>query len=216
MWKYNETNNLPGDSLYHSADELYHYGVLGMRWRHRKGGYGSLGANISGRIRYSQYKSTNQRISSDSKALNKMNKDYAWMKKNNADIKKSGSKIGNSRLLSGIRQHRMNQLKKKIGITKDSLNEDRQIVKELTKYESDARKKLANKTNAKKELDKAKSNYKAANKQYSKDFNKSSTLYGAWGPGNKERHEKTYNSALAANKAHEAYKKAKAKYKKYK
>lgn len=35
MWKYNETNNLPGDSIYHSADELYHYGVLGMRWGHR-------------------------------------------------------------------------------------------------------------------------------------------------------------------------------------
>lgn len=34
MWKYNETNNLPGDSIYHSADELYHYGVLGMRWGH--------------------------------------------------------------------------------------------------------------------------------------------------------------------------------------
>lgn len=36
MWKYNETNNLPGNSLYHSADELYHYGVLGMRWGHHK------------------------------------------------------------------------------------------------------------------------------------------------------------------------------------
>lgn len=36
MWKYNNTNNLYGDSLYHSADELYHYGVLGMRWGHRK------------------------------------------------------------------------------------------------------------------------------------------------------------------------------------
>ena len=36
MWKYNETSNLPGNSLYHSADELYHYGVLGMRWGHHK------------------------------------------------------------------------------------------------------------------------------------------------------------------------------------
>lgn len=36
MWQYNKTNNLPGDSIYHSADELYHYGVLGMRWGHRK------------------------------------------------------------------------------------------------------------------------------------------------------------------------------------
>ena len=36
MWKYNETSNLPGDSIYHSADELYHYGVLGMKWGHHK------------------------------------------------------------------------------------------------------------------------------------------------------------------------------------
>ena len=34
MWKYNQTDNLPGDSLYYSANELYHYGILGMRWGH--------------------------------------------------------------------------------------------------------------------------------------------------------------------------------------
>ena len=36
MWKYNETGYLPGNSIYHSSDELYHYGVLGMRWHNRK------------------------------------------------------------------------------------------------------------------------------------------------------------------------------------
>ena len=36
MWKFNKTDNLPGNSLYHSADELYHYGVLGMKWKHHK------------------------------------------------------------------------------------------------------------------------------------------------------------------------------------
>ena len=36
MWKYNETSNLPGNSIYHSADELYHHGVLGMRCAHSR------------------------------------------------------------------------------------------------------------------------------------------------------------------------------------
>lgn len=110
----------------------------------------------------------------------------------------------------------MNKLKKNIKLTKDSIKEDHQIVKELKKYEDTARKKVANKIAAKKILDEAKARYKEANKQYSKDFNKSSTLLGAWGPGNKERHHKAYESAIAANKAQSAYKKAKANYKKYK
>lgn len=217
MWKYNETDNLPGDSIYHSADELYHYGVLGMKWRHHKAryDYGSLGANISGRIRNGQLRNAKNRIRSDGKDLRSMTKNYEWMKKNHAEIKKSGSIIGNSRLLTSIRQHRMNKLKRKIGITKDSIKEDHQIVKELNKYESNARKKAQNKAAAKKILTEAKARYKSANKQYSKDFNKSSTLLGAWGPGNKERHKQAYNSLVAANKAKKAYKKAKANYKKY-
>lgn len=124
-----------------------------------------------------------------------MNSNYEWMKKNHADIKKSGSKIGNSKLLSSIREHRMNQLKKKMKITKASVKEDHQIVKELNGYEKAALKKAKGKETAKLALQKAKANYKEANKQYSKDFNKSSTLYGAWGPGNKERHHKSYESA---------------------
>jgi hypothetical protein len=59
MWKYNETDNLPGNSLYHSADELYHYGILGMRWRHRK----SQINKINNKKRYSK-RPTNKQIDS--------------------------------------------------------------------------------------------------------------------------------------------------------
>ena len=55
----------------------------------------------------------------------------------------------------------------------------------------------------------AKDNYVNAKKQYGRNMAKSSTLYGAWGPGNKERHERTYKSAVKATKAENAYKQAK-------
>lgn len=224
MWKYNETNNLPGGSIYHSADELYHYGVLGMKWRHHKAryDYGSLGANISGRIRNGQLRNAKNRIRSDSKDLQSMTKNYEWMKKNQAEIKKSGSRIGNSRLLTSIRQHRMNKLKRKIGITKDSIKEDHQIVKELNKYESNARKKAQNKAAAKKILAEAKVRYKSANKDYNKAYNN----YAYHGPligitkKGRETNSKNFKnlerSAKNVNKARSNYKKAKSNYKKYK
>ena len=67
MWKYNETDNLPGNSLYHSADELYHYGVLGMRWGRRK--------SVSNTQKLHKYKRLEKRIKENRETDRKIRKE---------------------------------------------------------------------------------------------------------------------------------------------
>ena len=81
MWKYNETSNLPGDSLYHSADELYHYGILGMRWGHRKSKINTMNKELK-RYRKLEKEEKKKRI------LNKIESER--YKKANTKIKKLG------------------------------------------------------------------------------------------------------------------------------
>ena len=81
MWKYNETSNLPGDSMYHSADELYHYGVLGMRWGHRKSKINTMNKELK-RYRKLEKEEKKKRI------LNKIESER--YKKANTKIKKLG------------------------------------------------------------------------------------------------------------------------------
>ena len=81
MWKYNETSNLPGDSIYHSADELYHYGILGMRWGHRKSKINTMNKELK-RYRKLEKEEKKKRI------LNKIESER--YKKANTRIKKLG------------------------------------------------------------------------------------------------------------------------------
>ena len=81
MWKYNETDNLPGDSIYHSADELYHYGILGMRWGHRKSKINTMNKELK---RY-------RKLEKEEKKKQKLNKiESERYKKANTGIKKFG------------------------------------------------------------------------------------------------------------------------------
>ena len=83
MWKYNETDNLPGDSIYHSADELYHYGILGMKWGRHKVRAVERKADRQYRR---EYKSDKWLAKQNQKDVNKQ----AYVKKVDAKVNKYG------------------------------------------------------------------------------------------------------------------------------
>lgn len=208
---------------YQNTDELYHYGVIGMKWGHRKS-YGSLGANLAARIRSRQLKSAKSRISGDSKSVNQMNREYKELQaiKKHANSK-NGSRLAKSRVATAIRNYQMNSLKKKIKTTNASIKEDHQIIKELNNYENAALKRAQNISRTKAAMQKAKAQFKADKKEYSKAYNKYAKPYNNLGIlANVTKKQKARNKANAddmLNKAEKViasrknYKKAKYAYK---
>lgn len=170
-------------------NELQHYGIPGMRWGRRKA---------------RPMTAYEARVAKAKAAYKAANKQY------NRDFSKAYDR--SIAAYSPFKKHRQAN-EERWGAAYDSAAKLKQAKKDYKQAKKDAKAdKKRRVEKGKAAIAKAKANYKAAYKQYSKDFNKSSTLLGAWGPGNKERHQKTYESALAANKALKAYKAAKKKY----
>lgn len=208
MWKYKQTDNLPGDSLYHSADELYHYGVLGMRWRHKKAQWQAI------RDAKRAYKQRNANIQNKYfKSMENIEKGY-----------KRGQMLSKKDEARELRADTLatNGWKK----SKAQLKSD--IARAKAKYNKDVATSKKNREAAKNILKEAKARKKAANKAYEKAAYK----YAYNGPlglptlgirltkGQKQRDkidgQRAANAMYRSHAADKAYKKAKSDYKKLK
>ena len=196
MWKYNETNNLPGNSLYHSADELYHYGVLGMKWRHKKAQWQTI--NDAKKA----YKQRNARIQNTYfKSMKNIEKGY---KRGQMLSKKDQAKELRADTLA------MNGWKK----SKVQLKSD--IAKAKAKYNKDVATSKKNREAAKNILKEAKSRYKSSEKSYLKEFDKISSERRFGKNAESKQIDRALNAGRKANADKKAYNKAKSDYKKLK
>ena len=196
MWKYNETNNLPGNSLYHSADELYHYGVLGMKWRHKKAQWQTV------RDAKKAYKQRNAKIQNAYfKSMENIEKGY---KRGQMLSKKDQAKELRADTLA------MNGWKK----SKAQLKSD--IARAKAKYNKDVATSKKNREAAKNILKEAKARYKSSEKSYLKEFDKISSERRLGKNAESKQIDRALNAGRKANADKKAYNKAKSDYKKLK
>ena len=196
MWKYNETSNLPGDSMYHSADELYHYGVLGMKWRHKKAQWQTI--NDAKKA----YKQRNAKIQNIYfKSMENIEKGY---KRGQMLSKKDQAKELRADTLA------MNGWKK----SKSQLKSD--IARAKSKYNKDVATSKKNREAAKSILKEAKARYKSSEKSYLKEFDKISSERRFVKNAESKQIDRALNYGRKANADKKAYEKAKSDYKKLK
>ena len=196
MWKYNETDNLPGNSLYHSADELYHYGVLGMKWRHKKAQWQTV------RDAKKAYKQRNAKIQNTYfKSMENIEKGY---KRGQMLSKKDQAKelIADTLAMNGWKK------------SKAQLKSD--IAKAKAKYNKDIATSKKNREAAKNILKEAKARYKSSEKSYLKEFDKISSERRFGKNAESKQIDRALNAGRKANADKKAYNKAKSDYKKLK
>ena len=196
MWQYNETNNLPGNSLYHSADELYHYGVLGMKWRHKKAQWQTV------RDAKKAYKQRNAKIQNTYfKSMENIEKGY-----------KRGQMLSKKDQARELRADTLatNGWKK----SKAQLKSD--IAKAKAKYNKDVATSKKNREAAKNILKEAKARYKSSEKSYLKEFDKISSERRFGKNAESKQIDRALNAGRKANADKKAYNKAKSDYKKLK
>lgn len=196
MWKFNETDNLPGNSIYHSADELYHYGVLGMKWRHKKAQWQTV------RDAKKAYKQRNAKIQNAYfKSMENIEKGY---KRGQMLSKKDQAKELRADTLA------MNGWKK----SKAQLKSD--IARAKAKYNKDVATSKKNREAAKNILKEAKARYKSSEKSYLKEFDKISSERRLGKNAESKQIDRALNAGRKANADKKAYNKAKSDYKKLK
>ena len=196
MWKYNETDNLPGNSLYHSADELYHYGVLGMKWRHKKAQWQTV------RDAKKAYKQRNAKIQNTYfKSMENIEKGY-----------KRGQMLSKKDQAKELRADTLatNSWKK----SKAQLKSD--IAKAKAKYNKDVATSKKNREAAKNILKEVKARYKSSEKSYLKEFDKISSERRLGKNAESKQIDRALNAGRKANADKKAYNKAKSDYKKLK
>ena len=196
MWKYNETNNLPGNSLYHSADELYHYGVLGMKWRHKKAQWQTV------RDAKKAYKQRNAKIQNTYfKSMENIEKGY-----------KRGQMLSKK---DQARELRADTLATN-GWKKSKAQFKSDIARAKAKYNKDVATSKKNREDAKNILKEAKARYKSSEKSYLKEFDKISSERRFGKNAESKQIDRALNAGRKANADKKAYNKAKSDYKKLK